>query len=66
MSSICEFWVLTSASALRSMSLTPSFFACCSMLLVSVARKGLLVDSDWEKPTIVLPSVRSSRGTPPP
>jgi hypothetical protein len=35
------------------------------MLLVSVARNGLLVDSDWEKPTTVLPSVMFSLGTPP-
>src|SRR5690242_13068823 len=65
MSWICEFCALTSALALRSMSLTPSRLASFSMLLVSVARNGLLVDSDWEKPTTVLPSVMFSLATPP-
>ena len=66
MSSICEFCALTSAFALRSISLTPSVLAWSSMLFVSVARNGLLVDSDCEKPTTVLPSVIFSCGTPPP
>lgn len=66
MSSICEFCAFTSALALRWISLTPSDLAWLVIESVSVDRKGLLVDSDCEKPTTVPGSVRLSCGTPPP
>src|SRR5882757_246880 len=52
----------TLALALRWIRLMPSFLASSVIDWVSVARNGLLVDSDWENPTTAL--ARSSRGAP--
>src|SRR3978361_13428 len=56
------FCCATLALALRWISLMPSRLASAVIDDVSVARNGLLVDSDCEKPTVVF--FRSSFGAP--